>query len=126
MPALENEAAIRRAVAHLSRTCSSHGHYKDLYAALETANPELARLHAQSLGGDAEAAGIALGLRIDGSSSAPTVLDAYLFGDSSATLGMISELSKVLSKIPPGFLSECSPAAIARARRRVRAKGRAQ
>lgn len=99
--------AIRRAIAHLSQTCRSHGHYSELYAALKAANPELAHKHWESLGKDAEAAGIALGLKVDEEDGAcTTVLDEYLFGDSSATLMMVTKLSENLSKLPASMFPE--------------------
>ena len=85
----EEDAGIRRAVAYLSLTCCDHGHFKELYTALQLANPALACKHWESTECSDEYAGLVLGMRLsedDGRESFRTVLDEYLFGDSAEML----------------------------------------
>lgn len=88
---------LRRAVAHLTRTCSSNGHGVELFNALQLANPELAAKHWETVP-NMECAGLVLGLSVatNKRESTNTVLDGYLFGDPDKTLEQTRSFCKVL------------------------------
>lgn len=91
------QGSIRRAFALLSRTCMANGHYTELFNALESADPGLARRHLAAAGNSVEAAGAHLGMKASNDSKlGATVLDEYLFGDPTKALTMVATLNDLL------------------------------
>ncbi|MBS0212560.1 MAG: hypothetical protein JSR26_05180 [Proteobacteria bacterium] len=92
--------AQRRAVAHLAKTCITHGHYTDLFLAFEIARPDLAQKHWESAGRDDALAGVHLGMGFDTYGGVETtVLDEYLFGDATRVLRLVTVLNEQWARL---------------------------